>query len=91
MATDTGLSARLRSAQEYREGAIARTIEEETAKLPSDTFLWSALGIVGLSLGLFSAGRKADAMFVGQLATPILALGIYTKLVKVGGSDHLSD
>jgi hypothetical protein len=88
MAIDTGLSTRLKQAQEHREGSVARTIEHETAKVPSDTFLWSALGVVGLSVGLFSAGKKADAMFVGQLATPLLALGIYNKLVKVGGSDR---
>ena len=90
MATDMTLSTRLKQAQEHREGPIARTIEEETAKLPSDTFLWGALGTLALALGLFNAGRKADAMFVGQLATPILALGIYNKLVKVAGSDQVS-
>jgi len=30
-------------AQETREGPIARRIEEQTAKLPSDIFLWAAL------------------------------------------------
>ena len=90
MATEMSLGSRLKQAQQQAEGPIARTIEEETAKLPSDTFLWAALSVIGFSLALFNAGKKADAMFVGQLATPILALGIYNKLVKVGGSDRVT-
>jgi hypothetical protein len=27
---------------DHTEGKVARTIEEQTAKLPSDTFLWAA-------------------------------------------------
>ena len=33
-----------------KEGPVARTIEQQTAKLPSDTFLWAAMGSIGLSL-----------------------------------------
>ena len=29
---------------EHKEGKVARAIEEQTAKLPSDTFLWAAIG-----------------------------------------------
>lgn len=90
MTTELGLGARLKSAQDHKEGPIARTIEDETAKVPSDRFLWAALGSMGISLALFNAGRKSDAMFVGQWAAPILAFGLYNKLVKVAGSDKLS-
>ena len=38
---------------EHSEGIIARTIEEQTAKLPSDIFLWGALGSLAVS---FAAG-----------------------------------
>ncbi len=31
-------------ADQYSEGSVARGIESRTAKLPSDLFLWSALG-----------------------------------------------
>ena len=85
-----GLSARLESAEEHQEGPVARAIEEETAKMPSDTFLWVAGGAMALALGLFSSGRKSDAMFVGQWVAPILTMGLYNKLVKVAGSDQLS-
>ena len=35
---------------EHREGPVARSIEQHTAKLPSDLFLWAALGSIGTSL-----------------------------------------
>ena len=36
--------------QSQREGPVARAIEQQTAKLPSDLFLWAALGSIGASL-----------------------------------------
>lgn len=69
------------------EGPVARAIETQTAKLPSDLFLWSALGAITISAGLKIAGRKHTALFVGQWAAPILLLGIYNKLVKQQGHD----
>ena len=70
------------------EGAVAKAIENQTAKLPSDVFLWSALGAMTVSAGLKIAGRKNSALFVGQWAAPFLLLGIYNKLVKLEGHDQ---
>jgi hypothetical protein len=70
------------------EGAVAKAIENQTAKLPSDVFLWSALGAITVSAGLKIAGRKHSALFVGQWAAPFLLLGIYNKLVKLEGHDQ---
>ena len=84
MATEMSLAARLKQAQEAADDPLVRSIASEAARLPSDTFLWTALGALGLSLALFQSGKKADAMFVGQLATPILALGIYKKFLMEG-------
>ena len=72
---------------EHKEGKLAKVIEQQTAKLPSDIFLWSALGAIGISLILKMAGRKHDALFVGQWPAPFLLLGIYNKMVKQQGSD----
>jgi hypothetical protein len=72
---------------EHREGVVARTIEEQTAKLPSDTFLWLAGGSIATSLTLKMMGRDKDALFVGQWAPTFLILGLYNKLVKVAGHD----
>jgi hypothetical protein len=73
---------------EHAEGKIAKTIEQQTAKLPSDTFLWAAVGSIGASLALQLMGRKQLSNFVGQWVPTILILGVYNKLVKVAGSDQ---
>ena len=72
---------------EHQEGMVARTIEQQTAKLPSDTFLWLAGGSIATSLALKIMGRDTDALFVGQWAPTFLILGLYNKIVKVAGSD----
>jgi hypothetical protein len=76
------------SATDHREGFIAKGIDEQTAKLPSDTFLWLALGSIGASLTLKVIGRDKDALFVGQWAPTFLILGLYNKMVKQLGSDR---
>ena len=72
---------------EHREGRVARTIEQQTAKLPSDTFLWAALGSIGISLTLNLIGREKQANFVGLWAPTFLMLGLYNKMVKLHGSE----
>jgi len=72
---------------EYKEGQVARAIEEQTAKLPSDTFLWAAVGAIGVSLLFQLTGHEHKSLFVGQWAAPFLLLGVYNKLVKVEGHD----
>ncbi len=78
-------------AKQHTEGPVARAIEEQTAKLPSDVFLWAALGSMGVSLMLRMSDRKDESLFVGQWAAPFLILGMYNKLVKVAGSDRVHD
>ncbi len=78
---------RIMTPPEHREGAVARTIEQQTAKLPSDTFLWLATGSIAASATLKIMGRDNDALFVGQWAPTFLILGLYNKIVKVLGSD----
>ena len=73
---------------QHKEGKVARTIEEQTAKLPSDLFLWAALGSMAVSLGLKLAGKDHKALFVGQWAAPFLLLGVYNKIVKLEGHDQ---
>jgi len=72
---------------EHKEGTVAKAIETQTAKLPSDTFLWLAGGSIAGSLALKIAGRDHASLFVGQWAPTFLILGLYNKLVKVAGSD----
>ena len=77
--------------QEHAEGIVARTIEEQTAKLPSDLFMWAALGAMGGSIFLHCSGRKHESLFVGQWVPTFLIFGLYNKLVKVAGSDRAID
>lgn len=72
----------------HREGPVAKTIEDQTAKLPSDLFLWSALACMGASLTLKILKRNHWSLFVGQWPAAFLLFGIYNKIVKVEGSDR---
>ena len=73
--------------EEHREGPVARSIEQQTAKLPSDTFLWLAMGSIGISLFFQITGEEKKANFVGHWAPTFLLLGLYNKLVKLPGSE----
>lgn len=74
---------------EHREGPIARTLEQQTAKIPSDAWLWAALGSIGLSLAFELSGRHKTASFIGHWAPTFLIFGLYNKIVKLQGSDGL--
>jgi hypothetical protein len=71
---------------EHAEGDLARLIEQQAAKVPSHWFLFAALGSMGLSLALELADRTRASRFVGQWPTPLLAMGIYNKMVKTLGT-----
>jgi hypothetical protein len=81
---------RLASEPRHAEGGLARPIEEYTARLPSDTFLWLAYGSIAASLLLKINGRDKDALFVGQWAPTFLIHGLYNKMVKQHGHDRYS-
>ena len=71
----------------HKEGALTKAIEDQTAKLPSDAFLYTSLGAMSVSLILKVMGKNHLALFVGQWAAPFLLFGIYNKLVKQQGHD----
>ena len=73
----------------HSEDKVARTIEEQTAKLPSDSFLWAAVAAMGVALALQVSGKKSESLFIGQWAAPFLLFGVYNKLVKVAGTDRV--
>jgi hypothetical protein len=78
------------SATRQREGKVAKAIESQTAKLPSDAFLWTAVGCMAASLTLQLLGQKKLSLFIGQWPASILIMGIYNKLVKQQGHDRVS-
>lgn len=71
----------------FPEGKTTTAIERQTAKVPSDLFLFAAGGSIAASLTLKILGRDKDALFVGQWAPTFLLLGIYNKIVKIFGTD----
>jgi hypothetical protein len=78
-------------AQEHSEGTVARMIEHQTARLPSDLFLWAAVGSICGSLAFKLSGRDHEALFIGHWAPTFLLLGVYNKIVKVAGSDRMQE
>jgi len=73
---------------EHSEGQVAKDIEERTARLPSDAFLWMACGAMVGSAALQMAGNKHVSLFIGQWVPTFLLFGLYNKLVKQLGSDR---
>jgi hypothetical protein len=75
----------------HSEGLLARALEDQTARLPSGTFLWAAGACIAGALTLQLMDRRSTSLFVGQWAPTLLILGLYNKLVKVAGSDRTAD
>jgi hypothetical protein len=71
----------------HKEGKVASAIEQQTAKIPSDVYLWAALGSMAISATLKVMKKDDEALFVGQWPAPFLLLGVYNKLVKQLGHD----
>jgi len=85
----TDIGHYMQEKQEQQEGPVARAIEQQAAKLPSDLFTWAAYGAMGVSLCCKLKGKDHHALFFGQWVPTFLILGLYNKLMKVAGSDGL--
>ena len=72
---------------QHAEGSVAHAIEQQTAKMPSDWFLWAAGASIVSSLILRMNHRDRDAEFTGLWVPTFLMLGVYNKIVKLMGSD----
>jgi hypothetical protein len=85
------IKSRVSSMNEDREeGAVAKAIEAQTSRLPSDVFLWAGVGAMAASLTLKLCKADHASLFVGQLAAPLLLFGVYNKIVKVQGHDQIN-
>jgi len=76
---------------QHKEGPVAKAIEDQTGKIPSDIFLWTSLSAMGISFLLQAFGKKHTSLFIGQWAAPFLILGLYNKLVKLEGHDNTTE
>jgi hypothetical protein len=81
----------IEKAYSQSEGPVARAIEEQTSRLPSDTFLWAAVASMAASALLQASGNRHASLFLGQWAPTLLLFGVYNKLVKQLGSDRLEN
>jgi hypothetical protein len=79
------------SVSERSEGRLARALEKQTARIPSDLFLWAGVGSIATSLVLRLMGKKTTGNFVATWVPTILLLGVYNKIVKVAGHDRRPD
>ncbi|WP_242917731.1 hypothetical protein [Pontibacter liquoris] len=70
---------------QHKEGPVAAAIEKYTSKIPSDVYLWAALGSMAVSATLKIMNNSKTALFVGQWAPSFLILGVYNKIVKEQG------
>ncbi len=75
------------SAGEAKEDQFTAAIEQYTAQIPSSAFLGLAIASILASVSFQIAGKKHEALFVGQWVAPFLILGNYNKMVKQHGSD----
>jgi hypothetical protein len=71
-----------------KEGKVAKTLETQTAKIPSDIYLWAAVGAMIVSFGMFLSKKRHAGLIVGQWAPSLLIIGLYNKLVKIAGHDR---
>lgn len=74
-------------AGEAHEDQFTAAIEQYTSKVPSSAYLGMAIASILGSVSFQIAGKKHEALFVGQWVAPFLLLGIYNKMVKQHGSD----
>ena len=70
---------------EHVERGFTRLIEQQAAKIPSNVFLFLALGSMGASLALELTGNQRLSRYIGLWAAPLLIMGVYNKLVKIMG------
>jgi hypothetical protein len=60
----------------------AHAVEDQTARIPSDTFLVAAIASVGAAIVCELTGRKQAANFIGMLAPTFIAFGLYNKIAR---------
>ncbi len=82
------LTGGIRDVPLQTEELVSGTIQTQIVKLPSDVFLWAALGSIGGSFVLQMMGRKDLSLFVGQWAPTFMILGVLDKLIRIAGSSR---
>ena len=71
---------------EHSESSLTRLLEQQTAKIPSDVFLFASLCAMAFSLGAELTKKTRASHFVGMWVGPLLIMGVYNKMVKTFGA-----
>jgi hypothetical protein len=69
------------------EDEFTKSIERQTASVPSSAYLGLALGSMAVALVAQSTGQGKWGNFIAQWVPSLLLIGIYNKLVKLEGHD----
>ncbi len=77
----------IEKSEKSHEGTITVAVENRTSQIPSIAYLIGGMSALALSTGLMLGGCKRASILVGQLASPLLIMGLYNKLVKTQGHD----
>ena len=70
------------------EDTFTKTIEKQTASMPSSMYLGVAVGAMAISLALQLGGGGKWGNFIAQWVPTWLIIGVYNKLVKLEGHDQ---
>jgi hypothetical protein len=73
------------------EGPLSHRIGQQTARIPSNLFLWTGLAVAAASMGLLAGGKKHAGLAVGMWVPSILLLGVYSKIVKTTAAGYRPD
>jgi hypothetical protein len=78
-----------RGAQQLRHEAagLANILDKHADRIPSNIFLWAALGSMGAALFLQLSGNREKALEMGQWSGAVLVLGLYNKIFKEAQPD----
>jgi len=68
--------------EKFKESKVAETIEKVRKEVPTDKFLWLAIGVMGVAVTMQALRMKHASLLVGQLAPSLLAMGLYKKLTE---------
>ena len=71
---------------EHKESLLTRMIEHQTAKLPSNAFLFLSLCAMAVSIASEVRNQQRASRFFGMWVGPLLTMGVYNKMVKTFGA-----
>ena len=71
------------------EDTFTKQVEDYTATIPSSAYLGVAIAAMALSLALEVGGRGKWGNFIAQWVPTWLIIGLYNKVVKLEGHDHI--